>query len=315
MNGAEIRATLKRCPCKGPARAVYHVLLTHIVDKPVVWPSRTALAECSGLSLRTVARALNELEEAGAIARVGVSGRGSMRYQVRIYRSAEPPATVSGDEEFAAKSADVCLSDPCQRDASGVSEGHAMGDRVTPEDTIEDTIEVSACADTRASAREAAQPVAVDLFSEPVPVQKPAPKRSDNPDLTAALHHFQSVASKVEAWATPRTLTASRRTKLAARIAQAGGLDAWRAEIDRAAASEFLSGRSGRFAASFDWLLSEANFTKLQEGNYDRARWAGAATVSPDVATRWLASCGHRVDDGWRGVTIDAGSFASVAAE
>ena len=32
--------------------------------------------------------------------------------------------------------------------------------------------------------------------------------------------------------------------------------------------SDFLSGRSGSWKASFDWLLNEANLTKVLEGNY-----------------------------------------------
>lgn len=45
----------------------------------------------------------------------------------------------------------------------------------------------------------------------------------------------------------------------------------WRKACCKVSASEFLSGRSGKWAngATFDWLLNETNFTKVLEGNYD----------------------------------------------
>ena len=47
----------------------------------------------------------------------------------------------------------------------------------------------------------------------------------------------------------------------------------WSAYFEKAAASDFLTGRrEGRdapFIASFDWLIGPKNFVKVLEGNYD----------------------------------------------
>lgn len=48
------------------------------------------------------------------------------------------------------------------------------------------------------------------------------------------------------------------------------GLQVFRDVFAKAHSSDFLSGRSGAWKASFDWLIeSETNFLKVVEGNYD----------------------------------------------
>lgn len=39
--------------------------------------------------------------------------------------------------------------------------------------------------------------------------------------------------------------------------------------FEKAEASDFLTGKVNSFKASFDWILKEANFAKIIEGNYD----------------------------------------------
>lgn len=39
--------------------------------------------------------------------------------------------------------------------------------------------------------------------------------------------------------------------------------------FEKAEKSDFLKGKSGKFKASFDWLMKPANFIKVLEGNYD----------------------------------------------
>ncbi len=66
------------------------------------------------------------------------------------------------------------------------------------------------------------------------------------------------------------------------KLDQAAGLDFFEWFFGRVAESKFLTGRvpasQGRaapFAASFDWLMSPANFTKVVEGNYHRGEKGG----------------------------------------
>jgi hypothetical protein len=47
--------------------------------------------------------------------------------------------------------------------------------------------------------------------------------------------------------------------------------------FQKAEASDFLSGRSGKWAGcSFDWIVNYNNFVKLLEGNYDNKSSVGA---------------------------------------
>lgn len=50
------------------------------------------------------------------------------------------------------------------------------------------------------------------------------------------------------------------------------GMDGIRELFQKAEASDFLSGRSGDWQASFDWLIKAGNSQKVLEGNYDRQK-------------------------------------------
>lgn len=66
-------------------------------------------------------------------------------------------------------------------------------------------------------------------------------------------------------------LTAKRKSALAARLRDVGGLEGWREACRRASASPFLAGENERgWRADFDFLTRESSFTKLMEGAYDR---------------------------------------------
>ena len=66
-------------------------------------------------------------------------------------------------------------------------------------------------------------------------------------------------------------LTDKRRRHLRARLRDCGGLEGWQGALAKIADSPFLLGRTGGpWSVTFDWLIGEANFVKLCEGNYDR---------------------------------------------
>lgn len=91
-------------------------------------------------------------------------------------------------------------------------------------------------------------------------------------DIAEALAAWNALAGEL-GLPVAQKLTAARRSLLAARLKDAGGLDGWRAALDRIRQSEFLSG--GKWRVSLDWVVQQANFTKLMEGNYadtDRQR-------------------------------------------
>lgn len=64
-------------------------------------------------------------------------------------------------------------------------------------------------------------------------------------------------------------LTKDRRSKISARLADAGGLDGWGSAIRRLEASDFCCGRKTSFRATLDFVLQASSFQKLVEGAYD----------------------------------------------
>jgi hypothetical protein len=80
-------------------------------------------------------------------------------------------------------------------------------------------------------------------------------------------------------------LTASRHSKLAARLKDTGGLDGWRAALTKIRESPGLQGENNRrWRCDFDWLVSESNFTKVMEGKYDD--WGTAPANGASLGAR-----------------------------
>jgi uncharacterized protein YdaU (DUF1376 family) len=67
-----------------------------------------------------------------------------------------------------------------------------------------------------------------------------------------------------------RVLTKNRRASLKARLSEVGGIDGWRAALDKARASPLCNGENSRgWKADLDFLLQQKSFTRLMEGSYD----------------------------------------------
>ena len=92
------------------------------------------------------------------------------------------------------------------------------------------------------------------------------------PDEGAAVDAFNAMAERCGLPAVQR-LTDTRRAKLRKRLAECGGVDAWRnIVIPKLESATWMHGDNDRgWKADFDFLLQEKSFTKLMEGAYDRA--------------------------------------------
>lgn len=81
-----------------------------------------------------------------------------------------------------------------------------------------------------------------------------------------------SVPLVVEIWNTKTKSPpkVKKWTKTRASKSASISIDDWSHACEKVEASEFLSGRSGKWSgATFDWLLKTENLTKVLEGNYD----------------------------------------------
>lgn len=98
------------------------------------------------------------------------------------------------------------------------------------------------------------------------------------PDLAHVDEISQAVSAYNEAaqtagWAKVQKLSRERRSKLAARLREAGGIEGWRVAMSKARASPLCTGDNERgWVASFDFLISKEKFTRLMEGQYDDRR-------------------------------------------
>ncbi len=68
-------------------------------------------------------------------------------------------------------------------------------------------------------------------------------------------------------------LSDTRKNQIRLRWGKFKKIELWKDLFERTEESEFLSGRSGKWAnCSFDWLVKETNMIKVLEGNYDNDR-------------------------------------------
>ncbi|BAQ71230.1 hypothetical protein NHU_04108 [Rhodovulum sulfidophilum] len=119
--------------------------------------------------------------------------------------------------------------------------------------------------------------------------QEPSEREADasrasapSSEIEDAITLFNETAERV-GLARVQKLTPARRQALKARLREVGGVGGWREAMRRVEASDFLSGRSRdpthSWRCNFDFLVKQANFTKLMEGNYDnRSGGLGPAT-------------------------------------
>lgn len=119
---------------------------------------------------------------------------------------------------------------------------------------------------------------------------------SSTNDAADAVRFFNEIAGQL-GWSQVQKMTPQRARSLKARLADCGGIEGWRGAVDRAAQSDFLSGRTSKpwTGFGFDWLVKAQNFTKLMEGNYDNRNRSGNTGLAqgrqdrPDPALEQIA--------------------------
>jgi hypothetical protein len=133
--------------------------------------------------------------------------------------------------------------------------------------------------------------------SQPLEVISPPseapPNKPKSDDVREAVAIYAQVALREETgWPGVQRLTSARISACRARLAEAGGIEGWRAAMERAARSGFLCGRNEKgWFADFDFFCQSKSFTKLMEGSYDdRAGTSNrGSSGSMDAVLRSLA--------------------------
>lgn len=112
-------------------------------------------------------------------------------------------------------------------------------------------------------------------------------------ELAIALGIYSQAAEQF-GWTKVEKFTDARKAALRARLKDAGGLQGWASQIDRACRSDFLCGlvpgRNGQpFKCSLDFLIQQQSFVRLMEGTYDNR-------VQPSRQDRHSSSAIHPTD-------------------
>lgn len=113
-------------------------------------------------------------------------------------------------------------------------------------------------------------------------------------EITEAIAIYQAAAFRC-GWAKVEKVTPARKSALRSRIKDAGGMDGWRFQIDRAERSDFLCGkvpgRNGQpFKCSFDFLNQQQSFVRLMEGLYDNREQSPQQNHQPSRDNREAAA-------------------------
>jgi hypothetical protein len=97
---------------------------------------------------------------------------------------------------------------------------------------------------------------------------RPPPSVSD-PEIQMAFSLFNDTARRTGI-PLAQSLHETRKKKLKLRLRDCGGLEGWKAALEKIEQSAFMRGANDRgWRADFDFILQEKSFTRLLEGFYD----------------------------------------------
>lgn len=96
-----------------------------------------------------------------------------------------------------------------------------------------------------------------------------SPREGGKSDEELAFDAWNDLASQADL-PKAQVLTAERRRKLKARLAECGGIDGWHGALAKIRGSPWCRGENDRgWRADLDFVLQSKSFTRLMEGSYD----------------------------------------------
>lgn len=231
----------------GPTeRLIMLALADHADDEGRCYPSIARLSQRTGLSERAVQTNLRKLVEQGYVRIVPGGGKGNSNL---YFVSANPAAGAPFDGSNPAADAPRTKCTPAADAPQTPQELRANPAAAAPEPsgTIKEPSE---------------EPIG-SLSSQVDDMPK------SQPELSQAVEAYNLAASE-SGWPKVQVLSRARRSALAARLRECGGIAGWAAALAKAQASEHCCGQNDRgWTANFDFLTRQSSFAKLMEGNYD----------------------------------------------
>lgn len=115
--------------------------------------------------------------------------------------------------------------------------------------------------------------------------------KEDKELIAEAVSGWNDLASRVGLSACQK-VTDGRKSALMARLKDAGGIEGWKAALEKIESSDFCTGKKTTWKANIDFVLQESSFTKLMEGAYDNHSKPTTRDNTIDQLRDWVASGG-----------------------
>jgi hypothetical protein len=232
------------------------------------WPSLATIAKVCGLDRRQVPRAIGKLIGAGLGTKIAGSAGRSATYQLHYELTSQEMSELTSVE----------MSRDDATDIPG-------DDRVTSQEMSE-----TAPTDIPGDAL-------TDQESEQIREQKEeglfAPHNSPD-NLPLAQQAWNDLANEFQL-AKVSHLTDGRKSKLRARLKEAGGLEGWKIALDKVRSAPWMHGANDRgWRVSFDFMLRPDKFAQLIEGGYDqRPGRSGASNEAIAACDEMIQEADH----------------------
>lgn len=110
-----------------------------------------------------------------------------------------------------------------------------------------------------------------DIEDTNVSSNTPLPPKPENPssEISEAVKLWNDLAAET-GLSKIQHFGKTRQASLRLRLKEAGGLTGWGDVLEKIRQSDFLCGGNDRsWKADFDWVITQRNFTKILEGNYN----------------------------------------------
>jgi hypothetical protein len=160
------------------------------------------------------------------------------------------------------------------RGTAGAQQGHSRGTQKKEGNTVkevntEEGIDIGLTPSLEAEPSSSVDASSADeLLRTATVTQLKAPKDAS---LAVALWNAMAAECGISPVSTKIKPGSTRSVHLMARLREGGGIEGWKAALERVRESPFLLGQSEReWVVSFDWLIKPSNFVKVIEGVYRR---------------------------------------------